>query len=112
MRIDTTGLHPNRTTRHDSSEAAGRPVANAARESGGDHITVSSRARLLALGRNALEAAPAIRMEAVEAARERLSAGADVYDGLQIARAMTAAITEETSPSDPSSIAAQAGDTE
>ncbi len=109
MRIDISGVYANRNTSHAASEAGGHSTPHSAGKSRADNVTVSSRARLLALGRNALDAAPTIRTSVVEAARARLNGGADSFDGAEIARAMMDGISEivhtsgETAPVDPAS---------
>jgi hypothetical protein len=59
-------------------------------------VTVSEHARRLALGRNALRAASDVREGMVEAARAKLSAGAQASDGRAIARAMIDTISQES----------------
>ncbi|MGI5819181.1 MAG: flagellar biosynthesis anti-sigma factor FlgM [Armatimonadota bacterium] len=96
MRITTSGLHAGAKPAQIASEAAGQAETRPAREVQADNVCVSSRARLLVLARDALEAAPAVRRDVVEAARDRLSSGPEAYDGHAIARAMIDAISEET----------------
>ncbi|MFW5866645.1 MAG: flagellar biosynthesis anti-sigma factor FlgM [Armatimonadota bacterium] len=94
MRIDTTGLYPSSKTSGTVAEPPSRAAANSTAESRADNVTVSSRARLLALGKSALGGAPEIRASVVEAAREKLGDGLDVYDGAEIARAMIDSVVE------------------
>jgi len=94
VRIDVSGLSPNRRAMHSATDATGRPPAQTVRESGGDSVTVSPRARLLAAGQAALQDAPEVRSSVVDEARARLRSGGAVYDGQSIARAMIETITE------------------
>ena len=95
MRIDVSGLSPNRCAAHRSETATGRSGAVAVRDSDGDSVTVSARARLLAASRAALQETPEVRGSVVDEARARLLKGAAAYDGQSIARAMIDTITEE-----------------
>ncbi len=95
MRIDVGGLSPNHRATQSGTGATGRPGAQPLRESGGDSVTVSARARLLAAGQAALQDAPEVRSSVVDEARARLRSGAAVYDGQSIARAMIDTITED-----------------
>lgn len=96
MRIDTGGLYPNQRATQGGARATGGPAAPPIREAVADNVTVSPGARLLALGRRALEDTPEVRTSVVEAARRRLSGGADACDGRAIARAMIESISGES----------------
>jgi hypothetical protein len=93
MRINTGGVQPNPKTSQPAT-IAGRTEKPRTRETGTDNVTVSSRARLLALARNALETVPQIRPSVVEDARVRLSSGDGPSDGGEIARAMIDSISD------------------
>jgi len=99
MRIDTTGLYSSRKTSKAAPDPGSRPTTRAARRMTSDDVTVSARARLLALGNNALGAAPEIRASVVEAAREKLGNGGGAYDGGEIARAMIDSIADTSNAS-------------
>jgi len=88
MRIKLDGLHASRRAGQAGKETDGRPNVASAREAVSDDVTVSSGARMLALGRKALQAVPEVRRPVVEAARLRLTSDADAPDGRAIARAM------------------------
>lgn len=98
MRVDTTGLYPSRSTSKAASETAPRPPAQSPRAVGSDNVTVSSQARLLALGKTALGSAPELRTSVIDVAREKLSSTPNVYDGDEIARAIIDSITEGSQP--------------
>ena len=93
MRIDTTGLHASRKMSSGAPDAAFQAETAAQPAGGSDNVTVSSRARLLKMGRSALQSTPEIRADVVESARVKLESDDDVYDGGEIARAMVDAIS-------------------
>lgn len=93
MRIDTNGLHPTRMGNGMTSDARTRRSTATTASGGADSVTLSPRARLLALVRRALDESPAVRSSVVEAARQRLAAKTD-WDGSDVAEAIMQAITE------------------
>lgn len=95
MKIDVSGLQASRTATQGRPDtvASAEPRQTSAGRS--DDVTISPRARMLALAGNALQAAPDVRDGVVEAARARLSAGSEAADGRSIARAMIDTISEE-----------------
>lgn len=94
MRIDVSGLYTSRKPTCDASDThAGQDVAPV-RDTTSVNISVSSRARLVAMAHRALKDAPDVRRSAVEAARRRLSSPG-ACDGRTIAQAMIDSISEE-----------------
>lgn len=96
MRIDPGGLYPNQRTSGSTADQSRRGDTQPARDGGGDSVSVSSRARVLSLGRKALSEAPEVRRGAVDSARRRLSGDGATYDGRSVARAMIDAISQQT----------------
>ncbi|MFP4248899.1 MAG: flagellar biosynthesis anti-sigma factor FlgM [Armatimonadota bacterium] len=99
MRINTGSVHANPKTAETATNTRRADVPQT-REPGNDSVTVSPRARLLALARNALDAAPQIRASVVEAARARLSSGDGPCEGGEIARAMIDSISDTQTSED------------
>ncbi len=95
MRIDASRLYPQQ---HDRVVPRGDTSGEDVRvpDAGNDHVRLSSRGQLVALARQALEEAPAVRRPVVEAARKRI-ATVKVGDGRQIAEAIIATINEHRS---------------
>lgn len=96
MRIDVSGLHPNQRPTAGCRGGAPAPQGAPGRE-GGDQVTVSGRARLLASAQVALREAPAVRSSVVEQARLRLLSDATSLDGQAIASAMIDTIAGDRS---------------
>lgn len=94
MRIDTSGLYASSRPTSNTEKPTSRPQAAPLRDSGPVNVSVSPRARLLALGREALAKTPDVRRPVVDAARARLGAR-DAFEGSTIARAMIDTITED-----------------
>jgi cytidylate kinase len=97
MRIDPSGLYPSRRPTEATPDTRAGQDAGAVERAGGDEdeVDVSPRARLIAVARRALDETPAVRDEAVDAARERLEAEGEIWDGRDIARAMFDAISRD-----------------
>ncbi len=95
MRIDPSGLYPSRRPTEATPDTQAGQGAGAVERAGGDEVDVSPRARLIAVARKALDETPAVRREAVDAARERLEAEGEMWDGREIARAMFDAISRD-----------------
>ncbi|MGD9498189.1 MAG: hypothetical protein AB7Y46_17945 [Armatimonadota bacterium] len=94
MRINTSGLHSTRTSTDLTADLRSHPAAPTVTRSGPDTVTVSARARLLALARDALAEVPAVRPGVIEAARARL-ARSEGWDDAQVAEAIVRAIAQE-----------------
>jgi len=94
MRIDVSGLHASRKPTQDAPDAGAERDVTPARDTAPVNVSVSSRARLLAMAHRALQDAPDVRRSAVEAARQRLS-DPGACDGRTIARAMIESISED-----------------
>lgn len=97
MRIDLTsersgGLHPTRGSADAASDARASRRTPTAAEGAGDDVTLSSRARLMAMAQKALDETPAVRQSVVDRARETLEGGSERWDGASVARAMVESI--------------------
>lgn len=95
MRIDASGLYPSRKAGDAANDTGSARESGQAAQHGGDQVSVSSRARLISLARQALDETPAVRREVVDAARQRLEAGDAVGDGQSIAGAIFDSISDE-----------------
>ena len=95
MRVDPGGLYPSRPAAETRSDAHSGSETDCVRQAAGDQVSVSPRARLIALARQALDEAPVVRQDAVEAARQRLQAGTESWDGRSIAGAIFNAISDD-----------------
>jgi anti-sigma28 factor (negative regulator of flagellin synthesis) len=99
-----TGLHTSRKTSNATPDTAAQTETTSQPKPDSDNVVVSPRARLLKMGHGALQEAPEIRPDVVEAARVKLKRGADVHDGGEIARAMIetiSAVQGDAGPMDP-----------
>ena len=96
MKIDVSGLQASRTVAHGRPDTAAPTEAQQRQADQTDDVSVSQRARTLSLGRNALQVAPDVREDMVEAARAKLSSGPEATDERAIARAMIDTISGES----------------
>ncbi|MEA3402912.1 MAG: flagellar biosynthesis anti-sigma factor FlgM [Armatimonadota bacterium] len=94
MRIDGSGLYRTSASASGADEARGRR-SKAVRRAGGDNVALSSRARLMAVAKQALNESPPVRRSAIEAARLRLSDGDAQWDSRAIVEAMERCIARE-----------------
>ncbi|MGC9320594.1 MAG: flagellar biosynthesis anti-sigma factor FlgM [Armatimonadota bacterium] len=94
MRIDASGLYPTNPNTGGADEAR-RQRSEPVHGAGGDSVTLSSRARLMAVARQALDESPPVRRSAIEAARLRLSDGDARWDSGAIVEAMERCIARE-----------------
>jgi len=93
MRIDPSGLYPTRMNSDVGTDATARRAQATPSDAGPDTVTVSSRARLLAMARQALDETALVRRAVVDDARARVAGDAG-WDGREVAAAMIDAITE------------------
>ncbi len=93
MRVDPSRLYRNSRAADCSTDVDRRRAAEAVRGHGGDDVTLSSQARLVAMARRALDETPGVRPSVVEAARHRLTAGPP-SDGRSIAEAILQSVAE------------------
>ncbi len=93
MHIDPSGLHPTRMNSDVGANVSSRRTQATPSDAGPDTVTVSSRARLLAMARQALDETALVRRAVVDDARARVAGGAG-WDGREVATAMIGAVTE------------------
>jgi len=93
MRIDPSGLYPTQMNADVGADVTSRRTQATPSDAGPDTVTVSSRARLLAMARRALDETDPVRSAVVDDARARIAADAG-WDGQEVAAAMIGAITE------------------
>ena len=94
MRIENTGFPAISTSAPTPEGIDQRNETEAARQGTVDSVSLSSRARLLAVAKRALAEVPAVRAPVVERARERLQAGQYQADSRAIAEAIIEALRE------------------
>lgn len=94
MRIENTGFPEVSRSGATPEKIDRRNETEAPRQGAVDSVSLSSRARLLAIAKRALAEVPAVRASVVERARERLQAGEYEADSRLIADAIIEALQE------------------
>ncbi len=95
MRIDRSGLNPSSKPVSVPADDHSSPEKGRLQRAGTDQVSVSPRARLIALARQALDETPPVRREVVDAARARLQVEEPVWDDQTIAGAIVDTISDD-----------------
>jgi len=96
MRIESTSLTGIARGVDRAGDVNRQRGTNAAQGVGGDDVTLSARARMLAVARQALADTPAVRQSVVDAARAKLADGTYKADGRSISEALIATVRGTT----------------
>ena len=92
MRIENTNLTGVARGVDRAGDVSKQRGTSAARGAGNDDVTLSTRARMLDVARQALADTPAVRQSFVDAARAKLMDGTYKADGRSIAEALIATV--------------------